>query len=150
MPRVSELISEPITPYAGTGAVTSMALGEPGLPAGFTWRGDAYAVVQVLERWKQSSREGGWALGELYLRRHCYRVRMRREAPDRAASTDRSAREAPAVVGDPTARPSAPASDGSATGSPAEEMVWSIYCLRQNPRGNAKRRWFLYAIEPAG
>ncbi|MBI4716880.1 MAG: hypothetical protein HY763_03680 [Planctomycetes bacterium] len=147
---MSELISEPITPFAGTGDVTSMALGEPGLPAGFTWRGDAYAVVEVLRRWKQSSREGGWALGELYLRRHCYRVRMRRERPAQAATAERPVSLVPPAQDDRAMRSSASASDGSPIGDPGGEMLWSIYCLRQNPRGNARKRWFLYAIEPAG
>jgi len=67
-----EFISEPITPAPGTGDVRAMARGEPGLPARFTWREREYTIVNVLEAWKSSSREGG--TGELYLRRHFYTV----------------------------------------------------------------------------
>ena len=49
--------------------------GEPGLPKGFTWRGDDIVIGELLESWKHSSREGG-AAGDLYLRRHYYRLRM--------------------------------------------------------------------------
>lgn len=69
-----ELVSEPITPQPGTFDVSRMARGEPGLPTGFTWRGESTAVSDVVAAWKQSSREGG--AGELYLRRHYYRIRM--------------------------------------------------------------------------
>ncbi len=71
-----ELISEPITPHVGTSDTLRMGRGEPGLPAGFTWRGTSLDVVQELEAWKESSREGARAGGELYLRRHCFRLRM--------------------------------------------------------------------------
>ena len=71
-----ELISEPITPIAGTADTLAMARGEPGLPAGFAWRGHEYRVADVLERWKQTGREGGRAGGEVYLRRHGYRLQM--------------------------------------------------------------------------
>ena len=73
---MGELVSEPITPHAGTGDAGRMAQGEPGLPAGFTWREDSYDVVEQLAAWKASSREGARAQGELYLRRHYFRVKM--------------------------------------------------------------------------
>lgn len=72
---MAELISESITPHAGTFDTTRMARGEPGLPTGFTWRGKLVNVVEELGAWKQSAREGG-AAGELYLRRHYFRLRM--------------------------------------------------------------------------
>ena len=71
-----ELISEPITPHAGTSNADRMAGGEPGLPTGFTWHGDSIEIVEQLAAWKQSSREGARAQGDLYLRRHYYRLRM--------------------------------------------------------------------------
>jgi hypothetical protein len=52
-----------------------MGRGEPGLPSGFTWRGNSVTIVERLETWKHSSREGGGA-GDLYLRRHYYKLRM--------------------------------------------------------------------------
>ena len=69
-----QFISEPITPVPGTSAPTTMARGEPGLPARFTWRGVGYAVSQVLERWKSSTPEGGRAGAERYVRRHWYAI----------------------------------------------------------------------------
>ncbi len=74
--RTAELISEPVTPRIGTFDATRMARGEPGLPAGFNWRGHWIDILEVLEAWKDSSREGGHAGGELYLRRHYYKLRM--------------------------------------------------------------------------
>lgn len=73
---MSELVSEPITPFPGTSDALRMGRGEPGLPSGFVWRGTSLAVVQELEAWKESSREGARAGGELYLRRHYFRLRM--------------------------------------------------------------------------
>ena len=72
---MAELISESITPDAGTFDPSRMGRGEPGLPRGFTWRGESVAVIDELGAWKQSSREGGGA-GDLYLRRHYYKLRM--------------------------------------------------------------------------
>lgn len=71
-----ELISEPITPHPGTFDALAMGRGEPGLPAGFDWRGQSFEVLEVIRRWKDSSREGGRAVGSLYLRRHCFLLRM--------------------------------------------------------------------------
>lgn len=74
VPR-AELISEPIVPRAGTSDVSAMGRGEPGLPTGFTWRKEDFQIVELLDKWKHSSRECGGA-GNLYLRRHYYRLRM--------------------------------------------------------------------------
>lgn len=71
-----QLISEPITPIGAGADTTSMARGEPGLPHGFTWRGESARIVRLLEKWKESSREGGNEARELYLRRHCYKMEM--------------------------------------------------------------------------
>lgn len=73
---MAELISEPITPHAGTSDISSMGRGEPGLPTGFDWRGKSFELVDVLRKWKDTSREGGRAGGDLYLRRHYYRLNM--------------------------------------------------------------------------
>lgn len=72
---MAELISEPITPCPGTFDTSRMGRGEPGLPGGFAWRGESISIVDELGAWKQSSREGG-AAGDLYLRRHYYKLRM--------------------------------------------------------------------------
>ncbi len=69
-----QFVSEPIQPVAGTGRASSAAIGEPGLPGQFAWRGETYRVVGVLKKWKRSGpcRHGS---GEMYLRRHYYRIR---------------------------------------------------------------------------
>lgn len=65
-----EFISEPITPVAGTADTSAMARGEPGVPGQFVWRERSYTVRRLLETWKTSTRDRG----ELYLRRHWYRI----------------------------------------------------------------------------
>ena len=69
---MSEFVSESITPWRGTSDAAAMARAEPGLPKGFDWRAQSYEIVETLDRWKQS----GTDMGEVYLRRHCYRLRM--------------------------------------------------------------------------
>lgn len=64
-------VSEPIVPDALSGDLSAMARGEPGLPAGFTWRGQHHAIVAVRGKWKTNS-DGD---GQVYLRRHWYEVR---------------------------------------------------------------------------
>lgn len=71
-----ELISEPITPTAGTSDTAAMGRGEPGLPAGFTWKNQQRQIAEVISAWKHSSREGARAGGDVYLRRHYYKLRM--------------------------------------------------------------------------
>ena len=60
-------------PVPGTALAADMARGEPGLPARFLWRGGEYRVVAVAKRWKTSGpcHHGS---GEMYLRRHWYRI----------------------------------------------------------------------------
>lgn len=76
---MAELVSEPLIPQALTGDAAAMARGEPGLPKGFTWRGEQFEWTQVIDVWKESSREGAKAQGELYLRRHYYKLLMNDE-----------------------------------------------------------------------
>jgi len=68
-----EFIGEPIDPVKGTFDTRAMSRGEPGLPRRFRWRGQEYTVARVLETWKESGpcRHGS---GELYLRKHWYRL----------------------------------------------------------------------------
>jgi len=75
-----EFVSEPITPHAGTFDASAMGRGVPGLPTGFDWRDLSLQILQLLEAWKHSSREGSRAQGELYLRRHYFRLRMSDES----------------------------------------------------------------------
>ena len=69
-----KLVSEPIIPLAGSADLATMGRGEPGLPAGFTWRGQDYAVEEVLETWKQAGLGRG-ATTEKYLRKHWFKFR---------------------------------------------------------------------------
>ncbi len=71
-----ELISESITPHAGTFDATAMGTGRPGLPTGFSWRDESFEITEVRSEWKESSREGSQAQGELYLRRHYFVLLM--------------------------------------------------------------------------
>ena len=70
-----EFVSEQITPKQGSSDASAMGRGEPGLPGGFTWRGSSVEIVERISAWKHSSREGG-GVGDLYLRRHYYKLRM--------------------------------------------------------------------------
>jgi uncharacterized protein DUF6504 len=72
-----EFISEPIEPDAGTFDAGAMAAGKPGLPSGFTWRGEHYSIAEVLAEWKVSESEFH-RRGERYYRKHCWRVRVDR------------------------------------------------------------------------
>jgi hypothetical protein len=65
-----EFISEAITPKAGTFDVSAMSRGEAGVPREFTWREQAYVVERLIETWKTSSADRG----EMYLRRHWFRI----------------------------------------------------------------------------
>ena len=73
---MDQFVSDPITPLKEGFDAAAMGRGEPGLPAGFVWRDAEYRIARELERWKQSSPEGGRAGNEVYLRRHCYRLLM--------------------------------------------------------------------------
>jgi hypothetical protein len=73
---MNEFISEAIDPDGSPLSGHAPAIGEPVLPAAFVWRGRSYHVRELLASWKQSSREGGRAGGEAYLRRHGYTLLM--------------------------------------------------------------------------
>ena len=72
----AEFVCEELIPGPGTADVAMMSRGVPGLPCRFTWRGEQYEVVGVIETWKTQGpcRHGG---GEMYLRRHWYRIQVR-------------------------------------------------------------------------
>lgn len=71
---MARLISEAITPIAGSFDPSGMSQGEPGVPIGFTWRGRTRRVVRLRRAWKRLRPEA--AGGELYLRRHYYLFEM--------------------------------------------------------------------------
>ena len=66
-------VSEAIEPVAGSFDAGRMALGEPGLPAAFVWRGQRLEVVAVLRSWRETGlcRHGS---PELYVRKHWFEV----------------------------------------------------------------------------
>jgi hypothetical protein len=67
-------IGERILPVPGTFDSRGMAEGGPGLPMKFLWRGEEYAVDEVLESWKDT---GPCTSGseERYIRKHWFRIR---------------------------------------------------------------------------
>ncbi len=72
---MEEFLSEPIAPLGGFDTA-AMARGLPGLPAAFLWREQECRIAATLGTWKQAAPEGGRPGGELYLRRHYFRLRM--------------------------------------------------------------------------
>lgn len=68
-----QLISEALTPVTATSDTSRMAIGEPGLPQEFLWRGQTIRVTAVLRTWKET---GKCTHGspELYVRKHWYEV----------------------------------------------------------------------------
>ena len=69
-----EFIGERIEPAREALDTRRMAVGEPGLPTRFTWRGREYEVERLLEKWKTT---GPCSHGsdEQYVRKHWFRVR---------------------------------------------------------------------------
>lgn len=67
-------VGEAITPEDLSFSVAAMAMGKPGLPRNFSWKGGRFSVIEVLEEWKECGdcRHGS---GERYVRKHWFRVR---------------------------------------------------------------------------
>lgn len=67
-------VGEAILPEDQSFSVSPMAMGQPGLPRTFSWRGKRYSVLCVLEAWKEAGdcRHGS---GERYVRKHWFRVK---------------------------------------------------------------------------
>ncbi len=66
-------ISEPIMPVVETADRRAMAMGEPGLPREFVWRGEPLVVAAVLRTWRETGpcKHGS---PESYVRKHWYEV----------------------------------------------------------------------------
>jgi phosphoribosylglycinamide formyltransferase-1 len=64
-------VSEPIQPLTETADTSRMAIGEPGLPQKFVWRGRTIIVTAVLRSWRETGkcRRGS---PEMYVRKHWY------------------------------------------------------------------------------
>ncbi len=69
-----DFVSGPISPLAGTFDTSGMAGGAPGIPEGFVRNGRTTRITEILGGWKLARPEPG--SGELYVRRHYYRLRM--------------------------------------------------------------------------
>jgi len=65
-------VSESIRPVASGTFGDRMAIGEPGLPPVFFWRGKKYPVETVLERWKELA-PCTHGSGEKYVRKHWFK-----------------------------------------------------------------------------
>lgn len=68
-----QLISEPLTPATDRSDTSRMAIGEPGLPREFLWRGRTVRITAVLRTWRET---GKCTHGspERYVRKHWYEV----------------------------------------------------------------------------
>ncbi len=66
-------ISEAIHPLTETADTSRMAIGEPGLPRKFVWRGRTLAVQAVLRTWRETGKCRHGSL-EMYVRKHWYEV----------------------------------------------------------------------------
>ena len=67
------LISEAIKPLTETADTLRMAIGEPGLPNTFVWRGRTVTVTAVLRSWRETGKCRHGSL-EMYVRKHWYEV----------------------------------------------------------------------------
>ncbi len=68
-------IGEPIEPKPGSFDAAMMARGGPGIPRVFTWRGNEYRVLGLIDTW--TGREPGKGMDKdyTYIRKHFYRVK---------------------------------------------------------------------------
>jgi hypothetical protein len=66
-------ISEAIKPIAETADTSRMAIGEPGLPRQFVWRGRTITVKAVLRTWRETGKCHHGS-PEMYVRKHWYEV----------------------------------------------------------------------------
>jgi Domain of unknown function (DUF6504) len=68
-----KFISEAIKPVVATCDISRMAVGEPGLPREFVWRGQTIEITGVLRTWRDTGkcRHGS---SEMYVRKHWYEV----------------------------------------------------------------------------
>ena len=73
-PSSERFVSEPIKPVAETFDTGRMAIGEPGLPRQFEWRGQIVEIVDILRTWRETGpcRHGS---PERYVRKHWYEVK---------------------------------------------------------------------------
>ncbi|MGC1455165.1 MAG: DUF6504 family protein [Nitrospirota bacterium] len=68
-----QLISEPLTPVVATSDTSRMAVGEPGVPREFLWRGQTIRIRVVMRTWRETGKCHHGS-PELYVRKHWYEV----------------------------------------------------------------------------
>jgi hypothetical protein len=70
---IERFVSEAIQPVADTFDTTRMAVGEPGFPREFIWRGRTIVVSALLRAWRETGkcRHGS---PERYVRKHWYEI----------------------------------------------------------------------------
>ncbi len=68
-----QFVSERLEPVGATFDASRMAVGEPGLPREFVWRGETIRIARVIRAWRDTGpcRNGS---GESYARKHWYEV----------------------------------------------------------------------------
>jgi hypothetical protein len=66
-------IGEPMKPLTKTADTSRMALGEPGLPREFVWRGKTVTARELLRSWRQTGKCHHGS-PEMYVRKHWYEV----------------------------------------------------------------------------
>jgi len=69
-------VGEPIEPLGGSFDTARMAVGEPGLPQAFIWRGKTLEIAAVVRTWRETGpcRHGS---PEVYVRKHWFEVTTR-------------------------------------------------------------------------
>lgn len=70
-----EFISEAIIPDETSFGLPA-SVGEPALPWRFTWRGRAFVVGEIVRAWKEHEPDRTHGGGELYLRKHWFKLRV--------------------------------------------------------------------------
>lgn len=68
-----KFVSEPIKPVVSSADTGAMAVGAPGLPREFVWRGEPLCIAAVLRTWRETGpcKHGG---SETYVRKHWFEV----------------------------------------------------------------------------
>jgi hypothetical protein len=66
-------IDEAITPVDESFDISRMAVGEPGLPHEFIWRGRTFEVASIIRTWRETGKCHHGS-PEMYVRKHWYEV----------------------------------------------------------------------------
>ena len=71
--KEQSFVSEPIKPVVATADPNAMAVGGPGLPHEFVWRGETLGIAAVIRTWRETGpcKHGS---SEAYVRKHWFEV----------------------------------------------------------------------------